>query len=27
LIYLKWIYGDLVTFKAPTVVYANHSKD
>jgi hypothetical protein len=23
----KWIYGDLVIFKAPTVVHANHSKD
>jgi len=23
----KWIYGDLLTFKAPTIVHANHSKD
>jgi hypothetical protein len=23
----KWLYGDLVTFKPPTVVQVNHSKD
>jgi hypothetical protein len=27
LIIFKWIYGDLVTFKPPTVVHANLSKE